>query len=143
MRVVIDTNVLISAVLKPAGNEARVIAFCQLGAYQLFLSKELQEEYLEVSQRKKFAKHADTMASMLKAVVASAHQVIVTDKPCLCRDPDDDLVLACALSADADYLITGNRADFPTEMTRPTIVNARTFLDTIEPADTARLESNA
>lgn len=129
MRVVIDTNVLISAALKPSGNEARVIALSQVGCYQICLSNELEEEYREVSRRKKFAKYAVTMASILNDVVARALRIPVIDSPALCSDPDDDIVLGCALSAFADYLITGNLADFPKQLEKPSIVNARQFLD--------------
>jgi predicted nucleic acid-binding protein len=69
--------------------------------------------------------------------------VTVLDKPSVCLDPDDDIVVACALSADADYLVTGNLADFPTDWTRPRIINARTFLERLDSTLTALEEEKA
>ncbi|SPF44918.1 Nucleic acid-binding protein contains PIN domain-like protein (fragment) [Candidatus Sulfopaludibacter sp. SbA4] len=45
-----------------------------------------------------------------------------------CSDPDDDIFLECAEEAQADYLVTGNRKDFPDDWKKTRIVTAREFL---------------
>lgn len=132
MRVVIDTNVVISAALKPNGNEARVISLSRRGVYALCVSDELEKEYREVSQRKKFAKYAQDLVCIVDEMVAHSLRIPVVDKPSLCSDPDDDVVLGCALHAMADYLVTGNLVDFPKHLEKPAIVNAKQFLETVE-----------
>lgn len=129
MRVVLDTNILISAALKPAGNEARVVMFGCLGRFQLCVSTELEAEYRDVTQRKKFIKQAKALAALLSGMMSRAEHIAAAAHPAICGDPDDDMVLGCALSARADYLITGNLADYPTGLSSPKIVNARQFLD--------------
>lgn len=132
MRIVLDTNVVISAGLTPGGNEARVVALAVRGIYQLCVSDELEAEYREVSQRARFGKHRQHMASVVDDVLACALRVEVGRKPELCRDPDDNIVLGCALSAAADHLITGNLADFPTDLQTPEITSAARFLASVQ-----------
>jgi uncharacterized protein len=131
MRIVLDTNVVISCGLKPGGNEARVVAFALRGVYQLCVCDELEAEYREVSQRAKFGKHRQKMAAVVDDVIACALRVEMVDKPDLCRDPDDNIVLGCALSAAAAYLVTGNLSDFPTGLRTPEITNAARFLASV------------
>ena len=131
MRIVLDTNVVISGGLKPGGKEARVIVLAARGNYQLCVCDELEAEYREVSQRAKFGKHRQNIASVVDDVIAHALRVDMVDKPVLCRDPDDNIVLGCALSAAAAYLITGNLADFPTDLHAPEIISAARFLASV------------
>jgi len=132
MRIVLDTNVIISAGLTPGGREARVIMLGARGDYQLCVCDELEAEYREVSQRAKFGKSRQKIASVVDDVIAHALRVVMVDKPEMCRDPDDNIVLGCALSAAADYLITGNLADFPTNLHAPEIMNAARFLASVK-----------
>lgn len=137
MRVVVDTNVIISAALKPAGLEARVVALCAEGRCACFVSDALEGEYREVAARKKFERHQAALRLAVESVLSRAARVrpdprSVAALGAACRDSDDDMVLACALAAQAGYLVTGNGEDFPKGLEAPAIVNARQFLAAFE-----------
>lgn len=127
-RVVVDTNVLISAAIKRDGLEARVLAMCFSRALENALSDALEAEFRSVGSRKKFARHAETLAALTDALVQASSRVTVSDPPRRCTDPDDDMVLACAEAARARYLVTGNTSDFPADTGLVRVLNARALL---------------
>jgi putative PIN family toxin of toxin-antitoxin system len=128
MRVVLDTNVLISACWKPGGNEARMIELVRAGSLIACVSGALLEEYREVAARKKFDKQRVCLLAAIDTVSASAVLVDPLERCEACTDPDDNLLLECALAADAQFVVTGNLADFPAEWRGVRVVNARAML---------------
>ena len=72
MRVVLDTNILISACWTPGGNEARVIAMAVGGALEIAVSDELEAEYRDVAGRKKFAKQREALEAAIDSLLAVA-----------------------------------------------------------------------
>lgn len=126
--IVVDTNVLISAAIKRDGLEARVLALCAEGRIEAALSDALEVEYRAVAARKKFAKQAQRLAELTETLVRGARRVVVSEVQPRCADPDDDMVLACAVSAGARYLVTGNSRDFPRVIEDVRVLNARELL---------------
>ena len=128
MRVVLDTNILISACLKPDGLEARTVNLARDGAFTLCISPAVWAEYSDVLFRKKFAAVHAAAADMLRALEANAINACVTRPLQLASDEDDNRLLECAEAAGAAYLVTGNRRHFPAAWEPAQIVNARQFL---------------
>lgn len=128
MRVVLDTNILISACWKPGGNEAQVVEQAIAGKLEIAVSPVLEAEYRDVAQRKKFAKHRDALEQTIAALLAVAHHVDPVPACDACPDPDDNQLLDCALAADAKYVITGNLRHFPPAWRGVQVINARTLL---------------
>lgn len=128
MRVVIDTNLFISACWSPGKLEDRVIQLGLMRRFHWFISDELKAEYTEVPKRKKFSKLAPRMEALLAQCLSAAMPVAVTQVVTVSPDPKDNMVLACALACQADYLVTGNTADFPARFGPTHVVNARQFL---------------
>lgn len=126
MRVVLDTNILISACWKPGGNESQVAALTNV---TVCISDEIEAEYREVAQRKKFAKHRDCLETLIAAILQNAQRVQPTQTCTACSDPDDNQLLDCALAAKAEYVITGNLRHFPTEWQGIQVINARRLLE--------------
>ena len=126
MRVVLDTNILISACWKPGGNESQVVA---LAGLTLCISGTLEAEYRDVARRKKVAKHRDCLEAIIASIVKVAHKVQPTQTCTACSDPDDNQLLDCALAANAQYVITGNLRHFPAEWAGVQVINARRLLD--------------
>jgi putative PIN family toxin of toxin-antitoxin system len=127
MRVVLDTNILISALLKPHGLEAKAVRLALDGSVVAYVSAELWDEYRDVLSRKKFAPvrvAADELLAQLETRIIRAQP---SSRVALSRDHDDNRVLECAQEARADYLVTGNLRHFPTEWHATKIVNARAF----------------
>ena len=128
MRVVLDTNILVSACWKPGGLEAQVVELAVSGQVVACVSAEILAEYEDVLSRPKLASIHDRSLAMLAALRSKA--VIVTPS---CRiaesvDDDDNRFLECAVAANAEYLITGNLRHYPAAHGAVLVVNAREFL---------------
>lgn len=116
MRVLADTNVLISFLLSPGeGGAIRAIfrAFVN-DQFMLLLPERLLDELIASVQNKpRLAKRisAEQLSRFTALLVESAEQIAEIEHPipAVVRDPDDDYVLAYALVGAADYLVTGDR----------------------------------
>ena len=106
MRIVFDTNVLVSAFVA-RGASFEVFEHC-LSTHDVFTSQHIQEEVKTVL-REKFLFPADEVSDVLEFLDSQLGSLDVRplDTP-VCRDADDDPVLACAVSAEADCLISGD-----------------------------------
>jgi len=113
LRVVYDTNVIVSAALKPGGLPASLVALALANAVRLFLSPAILEEYDAVLKRPKFRLDPKAIETFLRQLRNAA--VIVRPSQRVRRAPDepDNRFLECALAARADYLVTGNKRHFP------------------------------
>lgn len=131
MRVVLDTNILISACLKPGGNEARMLELVREETLIACVSAALIAEYHEVAARKKFDKQRASLTRAIEELLARAVRVDPVERCDACSDLDDNLLLECALAAEAAYVVTGNLADFPAEWRGVRVVNARAMFDRI------------
>lgn len=116
MRVLADTNVLISFLLSPGeGGAIRAIfrAFVN-DQFTLLLPEQLLSELIASAQNKpRLAKRisAEQLSRFTALLVESAERIAEIEYPipAVVRDPDDDFVLAYALVGTADYLVTGDR----------------------------------
>lgn len=109
MKVVIDTNVLVSAVLKDRDPEAIILFVAERDEMEWIVSPEIMTEYREVLSRKKFGLPEDELQmwfSLLDRFSASCETHLTIDFP---RDQKDAKFLSCAIVAGADYFITGDR----------------------------------
>jgi len=112
LRLVVDTNVLVSAFLWQ-GTPGRLVDLAGEKEIALYTSRALVNELSEVLHRKKLAKQVAatglTAAQMIGnyrrlAALVTARQIA----PQVSRDADDDAVLACALAAHADLIVSGD-----------------------------------
>jgi uncharacterized protein len=109
-RVVLDTNVLVSALIL----KGRLNTFVDLrkqGKIIPLLSKATFHELTTVLRYRKFALTAREIESLLATDVLPFFDVVdtVVDMTGTCRDPEDDNFLSCALSGSADFLVTGDK----------------------------------
>ncbi len=132
--VILDTNILVSALLTSQGLSARVfLRTLQDQDMRLCVSAEVFSEYEEVLHRTKFNFTVSAIAAMLDGFREKGFWVKPTKRLSVCDDPDDDIFLECAEAAAADYLVTGNRRHFPAAgWGRLNIVTAREFLALLE-----------
>ena len=109
-RVVIDTNVWISAFINPFGEPARLINLVLMRRLILILSDYLIDEILAVSQRDRVRRRLhispDRVALVLTEVRETAIQVDTANASPICRDADDDAILATAIRGRAHYLVS-------------------------------------
>ena len=128
MKVVIDTNVLVSAILKDRIPGDVLLYVIEHPAVEWIGSAEIVQEYRTVLARPKFQLPAEVLDGWF-AILDEAVAVIATDAAAsLSRDPSDAKFLALALSVAADFLITGDR-DFADARLGgvTTILSAATF----------------
>jgi len=131
IRIVLDTNVIVSALLQPAGPPAEVFLLAIGGSLQLCVSADIYAEYEEVITRPRFQRTDDIIASMLRAIREKGFWVRPATGLHVCPDPDDDMFLECAQAARADYLVTGNLKHFPAFWEGARIDTPRRLLDVI------------
>ncbi len=112
MRIVLDTNVLVSGLLNPNGVPAQVLASIRSGKVTVLVDERILYEYRNVLRRKKFD-FDEGLTDELIAYLDRFGEYIVAD-PLKINLPDsDDLpFLEVAVSGDADALVTGNKKDF-------------------------------
>lgn len=114
IRVVLDTNILVSALLQPQGFPARAFLITLAGTTaQLCVSGDIYAEYEEVIRRPKFDRSEIVIAFALGAIRKNGFWVRPSEKATGCSDPDDNIFLECAQAACAHYIVTGNPKDFP------------------------------
>ncbi|MEP7274593.1 MAG: putative toxin-antitoxin system toxin component, PIN family [Acidobacteriota bacterium] len=125
LRVVLDTNVIVSAVINEPGFEAAILALALAAKIKLYVLPPILSEYEGVLARPKFRfplAMVDAFRTRIRQPSKLVHpRCTVTASP----DPRDNMFLECAEEAGADYLFTGNKKHFPKRWETTDIVNAR------------------
>ena len=109
-RVVLDNNVLVSALLFK-GVLSRLVELWRKGRIIPVISKETFEELTTVLQYRKFSLSKDEIKSVIEYEILPYFKIIEVVKAVkgVCRDPGDDKFISCALSASADCIVTGDK----------------------------------
>lgn len=115
MLVVLDTNILVSALLSPFGPPARVLDMVLSGDRRAAFDDRLLAEYREALARPKFSFAPEEVTAVLAYLDADGEPVTARPLPCELPDPDDLPFLEVATQAEA-VLITGNTAHYPETM---------------------------
>ncbi len=113
MRVVYDTNVLVSATLKPGSIPAVLVSLALEQRVRLCVSPSILAEYREVLHRPKFGFEALTIDVLLVDLTRTALPVHPTIPLTVAPDEADNRFLECAVEASAAFLVTGNLRHFP------------------------------
>ena len=113
MRVVLDTNVIISATLIRGGQEDQIVRAWQRGVFELVLSPPILDEMgraLFYDKLRKFRwMTVEEVAELLQALAQGSMVVSGRSKVKASRDPDDNKFLAAAIEAEARFVVTGDR----------------------------------
>lgn len=129
---VIDTNVLVSGLISPNGNEALLILAINQGMVTPCFSREILEEYSAVLLRPKFGFSSKEIEPLLAVLRRQGRLIDPAPMPPRSTDPEDDKFIACALASKSDFLITGNKRHFPQEHLDATkVVSAPEFLEIV------------
>ena len=129
IRVVLDTNIIVSALLQPNGPPAQIFVLVLSNSLQLCVSGALFAEYEEVLRRPRLARDEKVIAGTLNGIREKGFWVRPVEKIEACSDPDDNMFLECAYAAEANFLITGNLKHFPPSWQGTRIVTPRWFID--------------
>jgi putative PIN family toxin of toxin-antitoxin system len=109
-RVVLDTNVLISALLFK-GELSGVVGLWQKGKIIPIISKETFDELRTVLEYPKFSLSRAEIKSLIEHEILPFFEVVNVSKHIkgACRDPGDDKFISCAISANVDCIVTGDK----------------------------------
>ena len=133
LRLVIDTNILVSAALNPQGLQRTVLVIAMAKPAHLYFSSKILAEYKEVLSPPEIRIRITLHNQLLQLLQNQAHLVKPSRRLKVTSDPDDSIFLECADAARADYLITGNHRHFPRFWKQTKIVSSREFLDLVAP----------
>lgn len=129
---VIDTNVLVSALLKRESHPGKVVLNTLAGIIKPVYSKEIIAEYNEVLHRKKFKFSNEVINSVVQAIIKNGKElsgIATEEKP---SDPDDIIFYEVTMDArqiEDTFLVTGNIKDFPI---KPFVVRTEEMMRIIE-----------
>lgn len=139
MRAVLDANILVSAALSPTGKCAELLR--RADQYEPVVSDLILTEAAEALIRPSIVARYGVAADWLARFLAAAADACTTVNPSQApraveADPDDDWVLACAVAARAEYIVTGDRHLLDLREYRDTrIVSPATFAEVLQEPD--------
>ena len=118
MRVVIDTNVLVSGIINPHGAPGRVLDGVLARAVLVLHDDRILDEYRQVLRRPLFGFAQSNIDSLLDFIEISGEHVSTRDIGVVLPDPTDLPFLEVAILGSADALVTGNLKHFKPKMGR-------------------------
>ena len=130
-RVVFDTNILYSAILKPASVPAKAVDLIAAGLLLPCVSDDVLAEYRSVLYRKELDLNGDRRRELLGTFIALALHVNPSQKLAISPHQPDNRFLECAEAALAGYLVTGNSRHFPETHRGTRIVSASQLLSLV------------
>ncbi len=108
MRIVVDTNVFVSAALKESSWPATVVRWVERNG-GLLKTPATEQELLLVLERPRFAaKIPPVFVANLRRLFAAAELVPISERVVACRDPKDDKFLELAFNGRADIIVSGD-----------------------------------
>ena len=137
IKVVLDTNVVVSAYLVPAGKPAEILSLARNGKLHIFLSREIVDEIKQTLLSPKLKKiHRNTPNQIGLFIRAFSKVATVTpgekSVDFIKDDPDDNKILTCALEGRVDYIVSGDHHLTDLKSFQGiSIVNPHTFLQVI------------
>lgn len=138
IRAVLDTNTIVSATLAPMGIPAQILAAARAGSFQIIASSPIVAETIRALLRDRIQRKYDVSPTQIEGVrilleVKATFTPITREVDGVATHPEDDLILATALSGQADYLVTGDRKLQELGVHEGVaIVSPRQFLDVLQ-----------
>lgn len=133
LRLVIDTNIIVSAALKPDGLPRTVLLLAITKPARLYATEAMIAEYREVLARPELKIRKGPRQQFLQLITNHAHVVRPAHPLQVTRDPDDNKFVECADAARADYLVTGNQQHFPKFWKKTKVITSREFISIVAP----------
>ncbi|MGO9208634.1 MAG: putative toxin-antitoxin system toxin component, PIN family [Terriglobales bacterium] len=133
LRLVLDTNVVVSAALKPVGLQRTVLLLAISKPARWYVSDAILEEYAAVLARPELKIRRGLRQQLLQLIKDHSRVVVPSHLPQITTDPADNIFIECSDAARADYLVTGNERHFPGFWKSTKIISSREFLNIIAP----------
>lgn len=133
LRLVVDTNIIVSAALKPDGLQRTVLLLAITKPARLYVTEAIIAEYHDVLSRAELKIRKGPRQQLLQIIQNHAYPVEPSHPLRVTGDPDDNKLLECADAARADYLVTGNQRHFPKFWKKTKVITSREFIDIVAP----------
>ena len=133
LRLVLDTNIAISAALKPNGLQRTVLLLALSKPARLYVSGAILAEYRQVLKRPELKIRKGAQIQLLQLIRNRSHFVLPSRRLQITPDPADNIFLECAETSRADYLVTGNQRHFPRFWKKTKIITSRELIDLVAP----------
>ncbi len=131
MKVVLDTNVVVSALLSAYGPSAQIVSLFLTGELTVCCDSRIFHEYKVVLSRPKFQFPSQAIEDFLNFIESEAFWVVSKPLKFNLIDKSDEIFLETAVASEADYLMTGNLKHFlHAQHTRVQIVSPAKFMQT-------------
>jgi len=131
LRIVLDTNVLVSALLRPDSIPGRIVDLVLAEQVTLAFDHRIFAEYQSVLFRPEFSFSSDQVGALLEFVWRAGEMVDAMPLPIHLPDPDDVMFIEVAVSALASALVTGNLKHFPASQRHGVrVLSPREWLET-------------
>lgn len=132
MKVVLDTNVLLSAIRSPNGPPAAVLRALLTERVAICFDERITSEYRNVLTRGKFTFDSEPVEKVASFLEAAGSPTLAAPLPIVLPDPWDQMFIEVAVAGQADFLVTGNLKHFPkSARVGVRVVSPREFLDAI------------
>lgn len=132
MKIVLDTKVLVSALINPKGMPAKILNMILNGKLISLYDNRIMGEYRVVLSRKKFNFPIEIIEPLLDFIKYEGEFIASDPLKTKVTNEDDKMFLEVAISGNAEYLITGNTKHFPTEKY---MVNPKLFIEKMAEID--------
>jgi len=133
LRLVLDTNIVVSAALKPDGLQRTVLLLAITKPACLYVSAPILSEYRTVLARPELRIRKGLRRQFLQLIKNRARLVSPSRSLQITTDPGDNIFLECADAARADYLVTGNQRHFPKFWKKTKIITSRELIGIVAP----------
>jgi len=135
LTVVLDANILISAFLTPHGESDEIVRRAKGETLWLspFIFTEVASNLRSSRLRNKYHYTVADLKKYVKNLYKASRVINPKQMPQVCSDEDDNHVLACAIEARAEYLVTRNSKHFPRSYAGVTVITPKEFLLTVKP----------
>jgi len=131
IRIVVDTNVVVSGMLSDEGLPAAILDLAANNKVLMIVSQEVLVEYEAVLRRPRFKIAASRIDQVLSTIRSTSRLVKPGRRLSISRDESDNRFYECAEAGKANFLITGNAKHFPVDHKGTMIVTPRAFIELI------------
>jgi putative PIN family toxin of toxin-antitoxin system len=133
LRLVLDTNVVVSAALKPDSLPRTVLLLALTKPARLYVSDAVMAEYQDVLARPELRIRRGIQRQIVDLIRQRAYLVKPSRSLQVAADPGDNIFVECADAGRADYLVTGNQRHFPKFWKKTKIITSRELIDLVAP----------
>jgi uncharacterized protein len=113
LKIVLDTNILVSALIRAEGIPARILDLILSGQVKIALDHRIYAEYQDVLTRPEFGFAPEPVDALLDYLLQSGERVYTTKTSVALPDATDAKFLEVAIAGSADFLVSGNLKHFP------------------------------